>query len=155
MGCVNSNTKNGGFSNRLRSEAIDKQLEQDAMRAESELKLLLLGAGESGKSTILKQMKIIHEEGYSNEECLQFRPVIFSNTVQSLIAIIRAMGQLKIGLQNTELVEDAKQLFYLTSEVEDEIPDELSCIMKRLWADGGVKTCFSRSREYQLNDSAS
>lgn len=31
---------------------------------------------------------------------------------------------------------------------------ELATIMKRLWADAGVQECFSRSREYQLNDSA-
>ena len=45
--------------------------------------------------------RIIHEKGYSQEECLQYRPVVFSNTIQSMIAIIRAMGQLKIdfGLQ--------------------------------------------------------
>ena len=40
------------------------------------------GAGESGKSTIVKQMKIIHESGYSREECEQYRPVVFSNTIQ-------------------------------------------------------------------------
>lgn len=27
--------------------------------------------------------------------------------------------------------------------------------MKRLWTDYGTKDCFERSREYQLNDSAS
>lgn len=26
--------------------------------------------------------------------------------------------------------------------------------MKKLWSDNGVQQCFSRSREYQLNDSA-
>lgn len=26
--------------------------------------------------------------------------------------------------------------------------------MKKLWQDSGVELCFSRSREYQLNDSA-
>lgn len=57
---------------------------------------LVLGAGESGKSTIVKQMKIIHETGYSKEECEQYRPVVYSNTIQSLMAIIRAMGQLRI-----------------------------------------------------------
>lgn len=59
-----------------------------------------LGAGESGKSTIVKQMKIIHETGYSKEECEQYRPVVFSNTIQSLMAIIRAMGNLKIGFSD-------------------------------------------------------
>lgn len=41
-------------------------------------------------------MKIIHELGYSTEECEQYRPVVYSNTIQSLMAIIRAMGQLRI-----------------------------------------------------------
>lgn len=58
--------------------------------------MVYLGAGESGKSTIVKQMKIIHETGYSKEECEQYRPVVYSNTIQSLMAIIRAMGQLRI-----------------------------------------------------------
>jgi len=40
------------------------------------------GAGESGKSTILKQMKLIHDGGYSKEEREAFKEIIFSNTVQ-------------------------------------------------------------------------
>lgn len=57
---------------------------------------VILGAGESGKSTIVKQMKIIHERGYTQEECEQYRPVVYSNVIQSLMAIIRAMGRLRI-----------------------------------------------------------
>ena len=48
---------------------IDDELEQDREKAKKEIKLLLLGAGESGKSTIVKQMRIIHGNGYSREEC--------------------------------------------------------------------------------------
>jgi guanine nucleotide-binding protein G(i) subunit alpha len=55
MGCVQSNEH--GLSSKSRSEAIDKQLKMDAVKAASEVKLLLLGAGESGKSTIVKQMR--------------------------------------------------------------------------------------------------
>ena len=40
------------------------------------------GAGESGKSTIVKQMKIIHESGFTSEDFKQYRPVVYSNTIQ-------------------------------------------------------------------------
>uniref|UniRef100_A0A670YG05 G protein subunit alpha i1 n=1 Tax=Pseudonaja textilis TaxID=8673 RepID=A0A670YG05_PSETE len=79
-----------------RSKMIDRNLREDGEKAAREVKLLLLGAGESGKSTIVKQMKIIHEAGYSEEECKQYKAVVYSNTIQSIIAIIRAMGRLKI-----------------------------------------------------------
>mgnify|MGYP002718882020 CR=1 FL=1 len=36
----------------------------------------MTGSGESGKSTIVKQMKIIHQNGYSKEELLNFRTVV-------------------------------------------------------------------------------
>ena len=42
----------------------------------------ILGAGESGKSTIVKQMKIIHESGFTSEDFKQYRPVVYSNTIQ-------------------------------------------------------------------------
>lgn len=41
-------------------------------------------------------IRIIHEAGYSEEECKQYKAVVYSNTIQSIIAIIRAMGRLKI-----------------------------------------------------------
>jgi guanine nucleotide-binding protein subunit alpha len=37
---------------------------------------LTTGSGESGKSTIVKQMKIIHQDGYSKEEKLNFRMIV-------------------------------------------------------------------------------
>lgn len=37
------------------------------------------GAGESGKSTLVKQMKIIHSDGFSHEELLSFKVVLTSS----------------------------------------------------------------------------
>ena len=51
-----------------------------------QVKLLLLGAGESGKSTFLKQMRILHGEGYDKEDLLKFRPVVYSNIVKGMKA---------------------------------------------------------------------
>lgn len=79
-----------------RSKELEKKLQEDADKEAKTVKLLLLGAGESGKSTIVKQMKIIHQDGYSPEECLEFKSVIYGNVLQSILAIIRAMSTLGI-----------------------------------------------------------
>jgi len=51
--------------------------------------------------------------------------------------------------------DDARQVFTLAGNAEDgEMSYELAQTMKRLWKDAGLQECFSRSREYQLNDSA-
>ena len=148
MASKNSKNKEG----KSRSKAIDKQLKLDSLQASNEVKLLLLGAGESGKSTIVKQMKILHEHGYPTDERLSFRPLIFNNTIESLIAILRAMPKLKINLHDQDRLNDVVKLFDTSDDVE-ELTQELTSIMKRLWHDSGVKNCYSRAREYQLNDS--
>lgn len=52
--------------------------------------------------------------------------------------------------------DDARQLFALSAAAEEQgmLPEDLSNVIQRLWADGGVQSCFTRAREYQLNDSA-
>lgn len=57
---------------------------------------LLKGSGESGKSTIVKQMKIIHQNGYSHAELLMFRPTIYRNLLESAEAVVLAMRKLDI-----------------------------------------------------------
>ena len=46
--------------------------------------------------------RIIHEGGFTNEDNKQFKPVVYSNTIQSLVAIIRAMGTLHIDFGDPE-----------------------------------------------------
>ena len=46
--------------------------------------------------SLLLPCRIIHEKGYSTEECLTYKPVVYSNVVQSMMAIVRALAQLKI-----------------------------------------------------------
>ena len=49
--------------------------------------------------------------------------------------------------------EDALTFFHLSAE-RPRVSSRLALVMKRLWADTGVQYCFSRAREYHLNDSA-
>ncbi|XP_065272817.1 guanine nucleotide-binding protein G(o) subunit alpha isoform X6 [Emys orbicularis] len=152
MGCTLSAEERAALE---RSKAIEKNLKEDGITAAKDVKLLLLGAGESGKSTIVKQMKIIHEDGFSGEDVKQYKPVVYSNTIQSLAAIVRAMDTLGIEYGDKERREACRQMFACTESSEDGFQTtELLSAMMRLWADSGIQECFNRSREYQLNDSA-
>ena len=118
-------------------------------------KLLLIGGDFSGKSTIMKQMKIIHTNGFSFEECCFYRLLVYENVIEDIQAITSAMHSLCIDYENPDREEDVSQLPLLVADkTSDTLPVELLAIMKRLWADQGVQKCFSRAREYQLNDSA-
>ncbi|KAF2879625.1 hypothetical protein ILUMI_26538 [Ignelater luminosus] len=149
MGCAVSITASA------RSKKIYRDLKADGERAASVVKLLLLGEAESGKSTIVKQMKIIYENGYSKEESEQYRSVIYSNTIQSLVAIIRAMERLRLDFADPTCADVAHQFFTRASAAEKgELTSELVMLMKKLWSDAGVQLCLSQSREYHLSDSA-
>lgn len=71
---------------------------QNCMSApqKDEVKILLLGSGESGKSTILKQMKIIHQNGYSQEELLMYKTTVYKNLLDCAKAVVGALD--KFGL---------------------------------------------------------
>jgi len=154
MGCTSSKGE-GNSGDKLRSNQIDKQIRKDAELAQKSVKLLLLGAGESGKSTIAKQMKILHQDGFSDAERRNFKPVVYANTVQSMVAILKAMEAFDIAFADEALAEDAQKLRHASSQMDDiELNGDIGPSLKKLWADGGVQESFSRSREYQLNDSA-
>uniref|UniRef100_A0A3P8UDW9 Guanine nucleotide binding protein (G protein), alpha transducing activity polypeptide 1 n=1 Tax=Cynoglossus semilaevis TaxID=244447 RepID=A0A3P8UDW9_CYNSE len=143
----------GASAEEKHSRELEKKLKEDADKDSRTVKLLLL-AGESGKSTIVKQM-IIHQDGYSREECLEFIIIIYSNTLQSMMAIVKAMSTLNINFGHSDQQDDARKLMHIADTIEEgTMPKELSDIILRLWKDTGIQACFDRASEYQLNDSA-
>ncbi|XP_053075311.1 guanine nucleotide-binding protein G(t) subunit alpha-1 isoform X2 [Acinonyx jubatus] len=145
----------GASAEEKHSRELEKKLKEDAEKDARTVKLLLLGAGESGKSTIVKQMKIIHQDGYSLEECLEFIAIIYGNTLQSILAIVRAMTTLNIQYGDSARQDDARKLMHMADTIEEgTMPKEMSDIIQRLWKDSGIQACFERASEYQLNDSA-
>ncbi|TFK44012.1 heterotrimeric G protein alpha subunit B [Crucibulum laeve] len=124
------------------------------MMAKNEIKMLLLGAGESGKSTVLKQMKLIHHGGYNEQERDSYKEIIFSNTIQSMRAILEALPQLDLSLSPSN---DARRttILSLPGQIEvDVLPADVSDAIRSLWRDPAIKEAVRRSREFQLNDSA-
>lgn len=54
------------------------------------------GTGESGKSTFIKQMRIIHGRGYSDEDKRAFTKLVYQNIFTAMQAMIQAMKTLRI-----------------------------------------------------------
>ncbi|XP_062937466.1 guanine nucleotide-binding protein subunit alpha-14 [Cynocephalus volans] len=140
-------------SQRISAE-IERQLRRDKKDARRELKLLLLGTGESGKSTFIKQMRIIHGSGYSDEDRKGFTKLVYQNIFTAMQAMIRAMDTLRIQYTCEQNKENAQ----LIREVEVDKVSALSRhqveAIKQLWQDPGIQACYDRRREYQLSDSA-
>uniref|UniRef100_A0A3Q3XBW4 Uncharacterized protein n=1 Tax=Mola mola TaxID=94237 RepID=A0A3Q3XBW4_MOLML len=122
----------GASAEEKHSRELEKKLKEDADKDARTVKLLL----------------IIHKDGYSLEECLEFITIIYSNTLQSIMAIVKAMNTLSIGYGHSD------QQVAAADKTEGTMPKELSDIILRLWKDTGIQACFDRASEYQLNDSA-
>jgi len=128
-------------------KTISKTAEQQA----KVIKMLLLGAGESGKSTIFKQMKIINKDGYSEAERKGFLGIVFSNTVSSMNTLLEAFEKIEL-----DMPDDLTALWDTFKEQTDgeKLDAEGAATLKTLWTHKDVQIAFERKSEYQLNDSA-
>lgn len=136
------------------NQEIEKQLRRDKRDARRELKLLLLGTGESGKSTFIKQMRIIHGAGYSDEDKRGFIKLVFQNIFMAMQSMIRAMDLLKIQYIESSSSEKADLIRGIDYETVTTFENPYVDAIKDLWSDGGIQECYDRRREYQLTDSA-
>lgn len=138
-----------------RNAQIESDIEAQRRVQENTVKLLLLGAGESGKSTLVKQMKIIHGDGYSESELKGFKPTVCDNLVHSMRAVLEAMGALHIDLGDQGNRKHVRVILsYVGLDPGKGLGSDTAAAVKSLWQDSGVQECFRRSNEYQLNDSA-
>ncbi|XP_036169715.1 guanine nucleotide-binding protein subunit alpha-11 [Myotis myotis] len=140
-------------SKRINAE-IEKQLRRDKRDARRELKLLLLGTGESGKSTFIKQMRIIHGAGYSEEDKRGFTKLVYQNIFTAMQAMIRAMETLKILYKYEQNKANALLIREVDVEKVTTFEHRYVNAIKTLWNDPGIQECYDRRREYQLSDSA-
>ncbi|KAF2689823.1 G-protein complex alpha subunit GpaA/FadA [Lentithecium fluviatile CBS 122367] len=117
-------------------------------------KILILGTSESGKSTLLKALRLCLQEPYTLDERLSYREIIWSNVVQSARVVLEAMESLELPLENDTNEYHVQTIFMQPSQYEDCPPgSEVIHAVKLLWDDAGFQDAFNRRREYQLPDS--
>ena len=129
---------------------IARALRDDAASAKAAIKLLLLGAGECGKSTILKQFKILHKNGFSAQEKVEAVELIHANTLQSIQALCQACIDLSIPL-------DPEQTAAASALLEQSAlfpAPETVALLHGLFTSVPLQSALARSNEFYLLDSA-
>ncbi|NWJ02378.1 GNA12 protein, partial [Crypturellus undulatus] len=113
--------------------------------------------GESGKSTFLKQMRIIHGREFDQKALLEFRATIYENILKGCRVLVDARDKLGIPWQYTE--NEKHGMFLMAFENKAGMAIEPATFqlyvpaLSALWRDSGIKEAFSRRSEYQLGES--
>lgn len=133
-----------------RNEMLSKHATKLHEGQKSVLKMLLLGAGESGKSTIFKQMKVINQDGYSETERREFKGIIYGNVFTSMKVLIDAFEKIDVVIPGDldELIKKFQQ-----STDKDNVTPDMAKIIKLIWGHPAIKEVFRRRNEFQLSDS--
>ncbi|OWF48065.1 Guanine nucleotide-binding protein G(s) subunit alpha [Mizuhopecten yessoensis] len=159
MGCCGGPGGPSDEDEKIKKEAnkrIEKQLQKDKQLYRATHRLLLLGAGESGKSTIVKQMRILHVNGFGQEERKQKIEDIKKNIRDAILTVTGAMSSLNppVLLEKPENQSRVDYMQERASQPDFEYPPEFYEHTEILWKDKGVQACYERSNEYQLIDCA-
>mmetsp|Transcript_25736 Transcript_25736/g.28062 ORF Transcript_25736/g.28062 Transcript_25736/m.28062 type:complete len:358 (-) Transcript_25736:452-1525(-) len=151
MGCTQSLTPEEQEKRRKNKE-YEQALANQAKQEDEKIKLLLLGAGESGKSTIFKQMKIIYGDQYTEAERRAQIPTIFSNILQAMKILIDQTVAFNMVSQ-----VQAKDEFEMIKGMDenDVINVKVGDAIDALWKDPGITAVWNRRAEYQIIDSVS
>ncbi|KAM8940507.1 guanine nucleotide-binding protein subunit alpha-15-like [Pelodytes ibericus] len=133
---------------------INRILGFEKKKNRREVKLLLLGTGESGKSTFIKQMRIIHGTGFSEEDRKGYARLVHQNIITCTQSLLEAMESLLITYDRPENKINGKLIQQLDAYKIQQIEKEHAAAIKKLWNDAGIHKCYERRTEYQLLDSA-
>ncbi|KAJ8659594.1 hypothetical protein O0I10_004573 [Lichtheimia ornata] len=153
--CISSEER----EERAHSQRIDKAIEEDSKRLKRECKLLLLGSGESGKSTIVKQMKIIHQSGYSDDELYAWRTTVYRNVMECAQALVAAVNKFQYTFQDPNNKQYAMRILDYEVSGPDNLdqpllPDLVEAIVN-VWKDPIIPRLLDEeANQFYLMDSA-
>lgn len=111
-----------------RRKMINQQLEQQQREKLAEStqakKLLLLGAGESGKSTLFKQMIALYGKGFDRKDKLEFVFIVHQNIIEGIKVLVAEMvqqGSDDLPTESIEIVQNIPSDSKITSETVQHI----------------------------------
>lgn len=155
MSCCASNPREVAAARA--SAELQKKLQHWFKEDKKYIQILLLGTGESGKTTILKQMKILHVNGFSQEEQKEKCIEISKNLQESIFDIVDNMSKIEpiIEICDNEAKASADYILSVGKDITRErLSKEYYDNVRLLWKNKDIQKSYERSNEYQLIESA-
>lgn len=135
-------------------------MDQERLRAQLKFKVLCLGAGESGKSTVIKQLRLIHHGKLSSEADAKAQvAVLHENTLQCIQALLKHVSKLGASYDDVEVTAAAERVAVAgTPTVEGDfefvmLPD-LAEDITRVWRHPVTQAAYARRSDFWILDGA-
>jgi len=150
MGCTASKPETDEKTSRL-----DAYLDQQSAVDNATFKILLLGAGESGKSTVVKQLKSIYKLPIDAVELQSFATNMHRNTVQSMQTFIEAALTLEIPFTDAEDQRRATEVEDFVFDAETKrMPVAIADDIAALWQSDTIQQTYKRRSEFYFLDAS-
>ncbi|KAI9694297.1 MAG: hypothetical protein M1820_009056 [Bogoriella megaspora] len=132
-----------------RNHEVDELLQTWAKEKEKEVKILLSGSSGSGKATLLRHLKILYGNPYTEDERRRWRSDIFKNVLTSAHDILSFMYEERLNFENSD---NRVYADYITSAPRPDKRETLICehlveALKRLRVDKGYRLAMSQILE--------
>lgn len=134
------------------NQQIEEKNLQDAVEDAKIVKILLLGAGESGKSTILKQLKVMYGAPLSEDERKRIMTHIFSNMKQTIKILCEKVPELNLSAHFRN--ENARIQFLELYDQQLYLEESLARCMKGLWNDEAIQLAWQQRSKFFVLESS-
>lgn len=135
----------------MTNRQVNKEQQMAKKVDKTQVKLLILGTGDSGKTTWRKQMMNIHGKTFATSSVRkEIAPVIIGNLIQGCQAIIKATKDLGLNLREQESLS-AAEVIGGVSETSSLSP-ELAAAVNTLMKDPLFLQTYERRSDFQLQD---
>eukprot|EP00904_Undaria_pinnatifida_P004883 jgi/Undpi1/1524/HiC_scaffold_11.g04914.m1 len=151
MGCASSQPSILDVANASKNE-VDEQLAKMQEDERTHYKILLLGPGEAGKSTVLKQLKCIYKGGIPLAEQRMHGMAIRRNTIQCMQAIVEATSLIEKELKG-EAAAAGSRIVKLDEDAE--LSPGIVQDIVLLWKNEVIQAAYNERHRYWLLDAAS
>lgn len=117
-------------------------------KSKKQYKVLILGVSGSGKTTFIKQMKIIHHGGFTQEEVEQYKTIMRQNVLVGMQELVKQCSKMEVALEekNRKFARTIAGVT-LAELVWDE---QMHRVITKLWQDKGVQEVWGDASHHQF-----